>query len=157
MQIESVRFIYFAISEVFDFSGFNWGFSFVKSRDVFNVDELGLEILSIALPATLALAADPITSLVDTAFVGHIGTLPFHFPLSKIFCFQSNRILDLLISFAFCSFALGSVELAAVGVSVSVFNLVSKLFNVPLLNITTSFVAEEQALGSKGNDDGNNN
>lgn len=40
----------------------------------------------------------------------------------------------------------GSVELAAVGVSISVFNLVSKLFNVPLLNITTSFVAEEQAL-----------
>lgn len=40
----------------------------------------------------------------------------------------------------------GSSELAAVGVSVSVFNLVSKLFNVPLLNITTSFVAEEQAM-----------
>lgn len=39
--------------------------------------------------------------------------------------------------------------MAAVGVSVSVFNLVSKLFNVPLLNITTSFVAEEQALVSK--------
>jgi len=36
--------------------------------------------------------------------------------------------------------------LAAVGVSASVFNLVSKAFNVPLLNITTSFVAEEQAL-----------
>ena len=39
--------------------------------------------------------------------------------------------------------------MAAVGVSVSVFNLVSKLFNVPLLNITTSFVAEEQALVTK--------
>lgn len=39
----------------------------------------------------------------------------------------------------------GSAELAAVGVSVSVFNLVSKLFNVPLLNVTTSFVAEQQA------------
>lgn len=33
-----------------------------------------MEILSIALPAALALAADPITSLVDTGFVGHIGT-----------------------------------------------------------------------------------
>lgn len=43
----------------------------------------------------------------------------------------------------------GSAELAAVGVSASVFNLVSKLFNVPLLNITTSFVAEEQALVTK--------
>ncbi|CAK9136700.1 unnamed protein product [Ilex paraguariensis] len=78
-------------------------------------DALGLEILSIALPAALALAADPIASLVDTAFVGHLG----------------------------------SVELAAVGVSISVFNLVSKLFNIPLLNITTSFVAEEQALVNK--------
>lgn len=47
----------------------------------------------------------------------------------------------------------GSVELAAVGVSVSVFNLVSKLFNVPLLNITTSFVAEEQALVPKSRDE----
>lgn len=41
------------------------------------LDELGLEILSIALPAALALAADPITSLVDTAFVGHLGILLF--------------------------------------------------------------------------------
>lgn len=39
----------------------------------------------------------------------------------------------------------GSAELGAVGVSISVFNLVSKLFNVPLLNVTTSFVAEQQA------------
>lgn len=39
----------------------------------------------------------------------------------------------------------GSAELAAVGVSAAIFNLVSKLFNVPLLNVTTSFVAEEQA------------
>lgn len=66
----------------------------------------------IALPAALALAADPIASLIDTAFVGHIG----------------------------------AVELAAVGVSASGFNLVSKAFNVPLLNVTASFVAEEQAL-----------
>jgi hypothetical protein len=43
--------------------------------------------------------------------------------------------------------------LAAVGVSVSAFNLVSKLFNVPLLNITTSFVAEEQALVSQAAED----
>lgn len=43
----------------------------------------------------------------------------------------------------------GSSELAAVGVSATIFNLVSKLFNVPLLNITTSFVAEEQALMDK--------
>ncbi|CAO2820164.1 unnamed protein product [Amaranthus hypochondriacus] len=90
----------------------------LRFRDALNLDELGRDMLSIALPALLALAADPITSLVDTAFVGHLG----------------------------------SVELAAVGVSVSVFNLVSKLFNVPLLNVTTSFVAEEQALASMQNE-----
>ncbi|XVE62084.1 hypothetical protein DITRI_Ditri06bG0091000 [Diplodiscus trichospermus] len=105
-----------------DFNTFSGSFSllFGQLRNGFKVDELGFEILSIALPAALALAADPIASLVDTAFVGHLG----------------------------------SVELAAVGVSVSIFNLVSKLFNVPLLNITTSFVAEEQALISKKTDDG---
>ncbi|KAK1284785.1 hypothetical protein QJS10_CPB21g01432 [Acorus calamus] len=82
-----------------------------RMRGGLELDLMGWEILSIALPAALALAADPITSLVDTAYIGHLG----------------------------------SVELAGVGVSISVFNLVSKLFNVPLLNITTSFVAEEQA------------
>lgn len=40
-------------------------------------------------------------------------------------------------------FSEGPVELAAVGVSISVFNLVSKMFNIPLLNVTTSFVAED--------------
>nr|CAB3462816.1 unnamed protein product [Digitaria exilis] len=76
------------------------------------IDGVAVDILSIAVPAVLALAADPITTLVDTAFVGHIG----------------------------------SAQLAAVGASASVFNLVSKLFNVPLLNVTTSFVAEQQAV-----------
>ncbi|KAK3119552.1 hypothetical protein QOZ80_9AG0672120 [Eleusine coracana subsp. coracana] len=83
----------------------------------FRLDSVAADILSIAVPTVLALAADPITALVDTAFVGHIG----------------------------------SAELAAVGASVAVFNLVSKLFNVPLLTVTTSFVAEQQAV-----DDGNN-
>lgn len=44
----------------------------------------------------------------------------------------------------------GPVELAAVGVSISVFNLISKIFNVPLLNITTSFVAEDASDASEG-------
>ncbi|KAK2981765.1 hypothetical protein RJ640_010282 [Escallonia rubra] len=105
-------------------------------REELKFGELGLEILSIALPAALALAADPITALVDTAFVGHLGT-PFVFDIGV------NLNLD----------GSGSVELAAVGVSVSLFNLVSKLFNVPLLNITTSFVAEEQALVTKGDNE----
>jgi Na+-driven multidrug efflux pump len=32
-----------------------------------------MEILTIALPAVLALANDPITALINTAFVGHVG------------------------------------------------------------------------------------
>lgn len=47
-------------------------------RSGFNLDGLGMEILSIALPATLALAADPIASLVDTAYVGHLGIFSFN-------------------------------------------------------------------------------
>lgn len=42
------------------------------------MDELGLEIAQIAFPAALALTADPIASLVDTAFIGQLG---MHFPL----------------------------------------------------------------------------
>lgn len=45
----------------------------VANRDVLKLDELGLEIAGIALPAALALTADPIASLVDTAFIGQIG------------------------------------------------------------------------------------
>nr|NP_001350570.2 uncharacterized protein LOC112543457 [Oryza brachyantha] len=88
-----------------------------KMRGWFTLDDIGMDILTIALPAVLALAADPITALIDTAFVGHVG----------------------------------SAELAAVGASISIFNLVSKLLNVPLLNVTTSFVAEQQAVDADHN------
>ncbi|XP_058090692.1 protein DETOXIFICATION 45, chloroplastic-like isoform X2 [Magnolia sinica] len=40
---------------------------------------------------------------------------------------------------------LGPLELASAGVSVSIFNIISKLFNIPLLSVTTSFVAEDIA------------
>lgn len=82
---------------------------FKDTRNVFKADELGLEIVHIALPTLLALVADPAASLIDTAFVGHIGP----------------------------------VELAAVGISIAVFNQVSKIAIFPLVSITTSFVAEE--------------
>ncbi|KAK4581553.1 hypothetical protein RGQ29_024961 [Quercus rubra] len=70
--------------------------------------------MQIALPTALALTADPIASLIDTAFIGHIGP----------------------------------VELAAVGVSIAVFNQVSKIAIFPLVSVTTSFVAEEDATKS---------
>ncbi|KAG1342191.1 protein DETOXIFICATION 42 [Cocos nucifera] len=84
---------------------------FKDARQVFKLDELGLEIAWIAFPAALALTADPIASLVDTAFIGQIGP----------------------------------VELAAVGVSIAVFNQVSRIAIFPLVSVTTSFVAEEDA------------
>lgn len=86
---------------------------FKDARLVFKMDELGLEILRIAVPAALALAADPIASLIDTAFIGHIGP----------------------------------VELAAVGVSIAIFNQASRITVFPLVSITTSFVAEEDTVG----------
>jgi hypothetical protein len=39
-----------------------------------------------------------------------------------------------------------------VGVSISVFNLVSKMFNIPLLNVTTSIVAEDASEEPSGVD-----
>ncbi|PKA58232.1 MATE efflux family protein 1 [Apostasia shenzhenica] len=81
---------------------------------VFKLDDLGREVATIAIPAALALAADPLASLVDTAFVGRLG----------------------------------SVDLAAVGVSIAIFNQVSKVAIYPLVSVTTSFVAEEVAVYS---------
>ncbi|XP_050368456.1 protein DETOXIFICATION 42 [Argentina anserina] len=88
-------------------------FIFFKDiRHVFKLDQLGLEIATIALPAALALTADPIASLIDTAFIGQLG----------------------------------SVELAAVGVSIALFNQVSRIAIFPLVSVTTSFVAEEDTI-----------
>lgn len=44
-------------------------------RNAFKVDELGKEIVTIALPALMALASDPFALLVDTAFIGHLGMI----------------------------------------------------------------------------------
>ncbi|KAJ0982329.1 hypothetical protein J5N97_010584 [Dioscorea zingiberensis] len=85
---------------------------FMDIRNVLKLDEIGLEIARIAVPAALALAADPLASLVDTAFIGQLG----------------------------------SVEIAAVGVSIAIFNQVSKVAIYPLVSVTTSFVAEEDAI-----------
>ncbi|CAL4953031.1 unnamed protein product [Urochloa decumbens] len=85
-------------------------------RSVFKLDELGGEVLGIAVPASLALTADPLASLIDTAFVGRLG----------------------------------SVEIAAVGVAIAVFNQVMKMCIYPLVSVTTSFVAEEDAVLCKG-------
>ncbi|XP_039070101.1 protein DETOXIFICATION 42-like [Hibiscus syriacus] len=91
---------------------------FRDSRNVLKKDELGMEIANIGLPATLALMADPVASLIDTAFIGRMGAL----------------------------------ELASVGVSVAIFNQVSRITMFPLVSITTSFVAEEEAASKTSTD-----
>ncbi|TVU36037.1 hypothetical protein EJB05_17947, partial [Eragrostis curvula] len=88
----------------------------MNMRKVFKLDELGTEVLGIAVPASLALTADPLASLIDTVFIGRLG----------------------------------SVEIAAVGVAIAVFNQVMKVCIYPLVSVTTSFVAEEDAMLSKG-------
>ncbi|XP_052621506.1 protein DETOXIFICATION 43 isoform X2 [Lactuca sativa] len=98
------------------FTQAKWNFPvlvlFKDARIALKLDTLGREILSIALPASMALAADPIASLIDTMFIGRIGP----------------------------------VEIAAVGVSIALFNQVSKVAIFPLVSITTSFVAEEETI-----------
>ena len=60
----------------------------------------------------MALAADPIASLIDTAYIGRLG----------------------------------AVELAAVGVSIAIFNQASRITIFPIVSVTTSFVAEEDTM-----------
>ncbi|KAG8650116.1 protein DETOXIFICATION 43 [Manihot esculenta] len=91
---------------------------FRDARLIFKMDELGSEILRVAVPAAMALAADPIASLIDTAFIGHLGP----------------------------------VEIAAVGVSIAIFNQASKVTIFPLVSITTSFVAEEDTAQKMSNE-----
>ncbi|KZV37885.1 MATE efflux family protein 3, chloroplastic [Dorcoceras hygrometricum] len=67
------------------------------------------ELVMLSLPAIGGQTIEPLTQLLETAFIGNLG----------------------------------SVELASAGVSISLFNIVSKLFNIPLLSVATSFVAED--------------
>ncbi|KAM1446231.1 hypothetical protein ACFX2I_042155 [Malus domestica] len=64
--------------------------------DVFsNGDMLGKEILQNAFPAALAVVADPVASLIDTTFIGHIGAyVCFEWKVPWI---QFSRSLSLLL------------------------------------------------------------
>lgn len=62
------------------------------TRRVFRLDELGQEILKIAVPAALALAADPLASLVDTAFIGRLGS---EFLIFFVFLFSLPPLMDI--------------------------------------------------------------
>lgn len=64
------------------------------------MDELGLEIVQIAFPAALALTADPLASLIDTAFIGQIG-LAFSVFLEMIHISLSLMTLYVQLSLTF--------------------------------------------------------
>ena len=85
------------------------------------MDAIGREILSMAFPAALAFAADPIASLIDTAYIGRLG----------------------------------AVELAALGVSIAIFNQASRITIFPVVSVTTSFVAEEDTMEKMKEDEAN--
>ncbi|KAF2544226.1 hypothetical protein F2Q68_00033069 [Brassica cretica] len=72
---------------------------FKDLKHVFSMDAIGREILSMAFPAALAFAADPIASLIDTAYIGRLG----------------------------------AVELAALGVSIAIFNQASRITIFPVI------------------------
>ncbi|XP_018450780.1 protein DETOXIFICATION 45, chloroplastic isoform X2 [Raphanus sativus] len=78
-----------------------------KSRPV----DVKRELVMLSLPAIAGQAIDPLTLLMETAYIGRLG----------------------------------SVELGSAAVSMSIFNTISKLFNIPLLSVSTSFVAEDIA------------
>ncbi|XP_010111728.2 protein DETOXIFICATION 45, chloroplastic [Morus notabilis] len=67
------------------------------------------ELLMLSIPAIAGQAFDPLAQLMETAYIGRLGSL----------------------------------ELGSAGVSVNIFNYISKLFNIPLLSVATSFVAED--------------
>ncbi|CAH9105889.1 unnamed protein product [Cuscuta europaea] len=45
---------------------------------------------------------------------------------------------------------MGVLELASAGISISIFNIISKVFNIPLLSVATSFVAEDISKSADG-------
>uniref|UniRef100_A0A2N9G5I5 Protein DETOXIFICATION n=1 Tax=Fagus sylvatica TaxID=28930 RepID=A0A2N9G5I5_FAGSY len=60
-------------------------------------------------------------------------------------CHVNNKALEPLTQLMETAYIgrLGPVELGSAGVSTNIFNYVSKLFNIPLLSVATSFVAED--------------
>ncbi|KAL3732755.1 hypothetical protein ACJRO7_029407, partial [Eucalyptus globulus] len=66
---------------------------FRDARHVFRMDALGREILRIAFPAALALAANRATSFVDTAFIHHLG--PVESTAAKYSTFLFNQVVNI--------------------------------------------------------------
>ncbi|XP_028799792.1 protein DETOXIFICATION 43-like isoform X2 [Neltuma alba] len=98
---------------------------FKDARLVFKLDSLGKEILGIAFPAALAVAADPIASLIDTAFIGHLGPVELAAAGVSIALFnQASRItifplVSITTSFVAEEDTIGKVQEAEKSLTVS--------------------------------------
>ncbi|KAK1388165.1 Protein DETOXIFICATION [Heracleum sosnowskyi] len=79
------------------------------SDDIPQTPSVQTELIRLSLPAIAGQAIEPLSQLMETAYIGRLGSL----------------------------------ELASAGVSISIFNIISKVFNIPLLSVATSFVAED--------------
>ncbi|XP_057516455.1 protein DETOXIFICATION 45, chloroplastic [Amaranthus tricolor] len=97
----------------------NGSSAIVQSSNQLPPQNIKRELIMLSLPAIASQAIDPFAQLMETVYIGKIG----------------------------------SVELASAGVSMSIFNLISKLFNIPLLSVATSFVAEDIAKSSTDGDE----
>lgn len=86
-------------------------------------------------------------------FIDHINSkccdfYMFSSLLLKFYYYHGSSVYE----FCVCIILTGAVELAAVGVSIAVFNQVSRIAIFPLVSITTSFVAEEDTLRGWSNE-----
>ncbi|XP_076942247.1 protein DETOXIFICATION 45, chloroplastic-like [Bidens hawaiensis] len=86
----------------------------LKTTEKSHSENIKKELIALSLPALAGQAIEHMAQLMETAYIGRLG----------------------------------SVQLASAGVSISIFNIVSKLFNIPLLSVATSFVAEDIAKNS---------
>ncbi|KAL8090166.1 protein DETOXIFICATION 45, chloroplastic-like [Apium graveolens] len=101
-----------------------------SSEDTFiDVNEISMSVVSDKVKAELkGNATNPTHELITLSLPAILG--------------QAIDPFAQLMETAFIG-RLGPVELASAGVSMSIFNIVSKLFNIPLLSVATSFVAED--------------
>ncbi|KAJ0097014.1 hypothetical protein Patl1_29229 [Pistacia atlantica] len=91
-----------------------------------------MDLIMLSIPAIAGQAIEPLAQLMETAYIGK---------LALIYLLYKKK---------------GALELASAGISVSIFNILSKVFNIPLLNVATSFVAEDISKNAKeSNSDSN--
>ncbi|THG03103.1 hypothetical protein TEA_002909 [Camellia sinensis var. sinensis] len=104
------------------------------------------ELIMLSIPAIAGQAIEPLALLMETAYIGRMGLV---LETNSIWCISicpdnntvSRRWYSILVSPS--GNLVGPLELASAGVSISIFNIISKVFNIPLLSVATSFVAED--------------